>query len=62
MVAMTELENKMISITNFCRNEQGQTLSEYALILFLIAVFAIGAVTLLGTNINKVLGQIAAAV
>jgi pilus assembly protein Flp/PilA len=47
---------------NFFRNEEGQTLSEYALILFLIAVFVIGAVTLLGTNINKVLGQIAAAV
>jgi|WetSurMetagenome_2_1015567.scaffolds.fasta_scaffold727611_1 pilus assembly protein Flp/PilA len=47
---------------NFFRNEEGQTLSEYALILFLIAVFVIGAVTLLGTNINNVLGKIAAAI
>jgi pilus assembly protein Flp/PilA len=52
----------MKAITNFFRNEKGQTLSEYALILFLIAVFVIGAVTLLGTNINNVLGKIAAAI
>jgi len=46
----------------FFRNEEGQTLSEYALILFLIAVFVIGAVTLLGTNINTVLTNIANAI
>jgi Flp pilus assembly pilin Flp len=46
----------------FFRNEEGQTLSEYALILFLIAVFVIGAVTLLGENINTVLTNIANAI
>jgi len=45
---------------NFFRSEQGQTLSEYALILVLIAVFVIGAVTLLGTQIDAVLRSIAA--
>ena len=44
------------------RNEQGQTLSEYALVLILIAVVAIAAITLLGNQISDVLGQIAAAI
>lgn len=46
---------------NFVRKEKGQTLSEYALILILIAVVAIVAVTLLGTQISNVLNQIAGA-
>jgi len=40
------------------RNEEGQGLSEYALILLLIAVAAIIAVTTLGTQISAVLTQI----
>ncbi len=39
--------------------EEGQTLSEYALILVLIAVVAIAAVTLLGNQISGVLNAIA---
>ena len=46
-------------IRNFMSKEEGQTLSEYALILVLIAVVAIGAVTLLGTQIVAVLTNIA---
>ena len=41
------------------RNEKGQTLSEYALILILIAVVAIVAVTLLGNQVAAVINQIA---
>ncbi|NQT25582.1 Flp family type IVb pilin [candidate division KSB1 bacterium] len=41
------------------RKEEGQTLSEYALILVLIAVVAIVAITLLGNQISTVLSQIA---
>lgn len=41
--------------------EEGQALVEYALILSLIAVVCIGALTLLGTNVNDILNQIAAA-
>ena len=44
------------------RDERGQGLAEYALILALIAVVVIAAVTLLGGNINLVLSQIAAAI
>ena len=41
------------------RDERGQGLAEYALILALIAVLVIGAVTLLGTNVNNILSTIA---
>ena len=41
------------------RKEDGQTLSEYALILILIAVVAIVAVTLLGNQITAVINTIA---
>ena len=42
--------------------EEGQALVEYALILSLIAVVCIGALTLLGGNVNNVLNEIAGAV
>jgi Flp pilus assembly pilin Flp len=41
------------------RDVDGQALVEYALILGLIAVFAIGALQLLGTNVSSVLQTIA---
>jgi pilus assembly protein Flp/PilA len=44
------------------RDEEGQALVEYALILGLIAVFAIGSLTLLGQNVNGVLQNIASAI
>jgi pilus assembly protein Flp/PilA len=43
------------------RQEEGQALVEYALILSLIAVFCIGALTLLGQNVNNILNTIAGA-
>jgi pilus assembly protein Flp/PilA len=42
--------------------DEGQALVEYALILGLVSIVAIGALTLLGTNINDILQQIAEAV
>lgn len=44
------------------RNDEGQALVEYALILGLVSIVAIAALTLLGTNITKILNQIAGAV
>ena len=35
------------------KDEKGQALSEYGLILALIAVVAIGALTVLGTNVKR---------
>lgn len=40
------------------RNEQGQGLAEYALILALIAVLAIAAVTFLGGQIQAILSSV----
>jgi len=53
------MENLVKWVQNLFRGEKGQTLSEYALILVLIAVVAIIAVTLLGNQITAVLTQIA---
>ena len=44
--------------SNLLRRQEGQTLAEYALILFLIAVVAIVALTALGVSIIDVLGQV----
>lgn len=41
------------------QEEKGQTLTEYGLILALIAVVCIGALTLTGTNVSAVLNNIA---
>lgn len=43
------------------RDEEGQGLAEYGLILALIAVVCIGALQLLGTNISSYIGKINAA-
>ena len=44
------------------RDEEGQGLAEYALILALIAIIAIAALVLLGTQISTILSSIAAAI
>jgi pilus assembly protein Flp/PilA len=50
----------LMEIFNRMRHrEDGQALVEYALILSLIAVFCIGALTLLGQNVNNILNTIA---
>jgi len=58
-----EVRSKMMVelFKRFRSREEGQALVEYALILSLIAVVCIGALTLLGTNVNNILNAIAAA-
>ena len=46
----------LLSLIN--RDERGQGLAEYALILALIAVLAIAAVTFLGGQINDILSDV----
>lgn len=46
----------------FVKKEEGQALAEYGLILALIAVVTVGALMLLGTNLNTILTTIANAV
>ena len=45
-------------LRNLLKGEEGQTLTEYALILVLIAVAVIAVVLLLGTTIGDVFQQI----
>ena len=47
------------ALTEAARNEEGQGLAEYALILFFIAVVAIAALTFLGSDISSLLSQVA---
>ncbi len=47
-------------LTNHRREEEGQGLAEYALILALIAVIAIAALVFLGTQISSILSTIGA--
>ncbi len=44
------------------RDERGQGLAEYALILALIAVIAIAALVFLGTQVSSILSTIGAAI
>ena len=48
-------------IRAWLRREEGQDLSEYALLLFLIVIAAVAAVTLLGGTISNVLDQVSSA-
>ena len=47
-------------LRTFARNNEGQDLLEYALLVALIALVAVAAVTLTGTNVNSIFTQIAA--
>ena len=47
------------AVFRFVREEDGATLVEYALLVALIAVVCIGAVTLIGTNVNTKLNSAA---
>lgn len=46
-------------IRTLTRNDEGQDLLEYALLVALIALVAVAAVTLTGTNVNSIFEQIA---
>jgi Flp pilus assembly pilin Flp len=46
-------------LLGWSREEDGQGLAEYALILFFIAVVAIAALTFLGSDISSVLSKVA---
>ena len=46
-------------VKSFVREEEGQDLLEYALLVALIALIAIGAVTLAGQSVNSIFTEIA---
>lgn len=49
-------------VKSFGREDEGQDLLEYALLVALIALIAIGAVTVAGNTVATVFGNIAAAI
>ena len=54
--------NFINSLRTFGRNEEGQDLLEYALLVALIAIVAVTAVTAAGVSVNNVFTAIAAAI
>jgi Flp pilus assembly pilin Flp len=48
-----------LQIKSWLRREEGQDLTEYALLIALIVIIAIVAIALLGENISTVLSEIA---
>jgi pilus assembly protein Flp/PilA len=48
------------SLRTFARNDEGQDLLEYALLVALIAIVAVAAVTAAGSKVNAVFSDIAA--
>jgi pilus assembly protein Flp/PilA len=50
----------METLATFFRNDDGQDLLEYALLVALIAIVAVGAVTLAGTTVSGIFDTIAA--
>jgi Flp pilus assembly pilin Flp len=45
-----------------CRNEEGQDIAEYAVMLAVILVIVIGTVRLIGSNANNVFSQVASTI
>ncbi len=52
----------MQAVQLFGRRDEGQDLLEYALLVALIALVAVGAVTAAGVQVNTIFGQIAGAI
>ena len=55
------MKKMMIRLRSLARGEEGQDLLEYALLVALIALVAVAAITLTGTNVNAIFVRIAAA-
>jgi pilus assembly protein Flp/PilA len=53
---MSEL---LLKLKSFWNREEGQGLVEYALILVLVSIVAIGALELIGKNVTSVLNVVA---
>ena len=52
--------NFITRLRTFARTDEGQDLLEYALLVALIALVAVAAITLTGTNVTAIFNKIAA--
>ena len=57
--APEKIMNFINGLRTFVRNEEGQDLLEYALLVALIAIVAVAAVTAAGSSVKAVFNQIA---
>ncbi len=56
----SRISDALLKLIVLYKDEEGQALAEYALILGFIAIIAVAALTLLGTAITGKLGGVAA--
>jgi pilus assembly protein Flp/PilA len=57
---LEDLMNFINRLRTFARTDEGQDLLEYALLVALIALVAVAAITLTGTNVTAIFNKIAA--
>jgi pilus assembly protein Flp/PilA len=62
IVAGGIMDNDFQKLSKFLADESGVTAIEYGLIAGLIALVIIGAVTLLGTNLSSMFGNVAGSI
>jgi Flp pilus assembly pilin Flp len=56
-------ETEMVKILrNLWRNDEGQDIAEYAVMLAVILVIVVGTIRLIGTNANNVFSSVASSV
>jgi Flp pilus assembly pilin Flp len=51
-----------ISLRNLCRDESGQDVAEYSVMLAVILVIVVGTVRLIGSNATNVFSQVGSAI
>jgi pilus assembly protein Flp/PilA len=56
---LEDLMNFITRLRTFARTDEGQDLLEYALLVALIALVAVAAITLTGTNVTAIFNKIA---
>jgi pilus assembly protein Flp/PilA len=59
--ARRNVMNAIAALRSLVRRDEGQDLLEYALLVSLIALVAVAAIKLAGTNVNTIFEKIAAA-
>ncbi len=49
-------------VNRFCREEEGQDIAEYAVMLAVILVIVVGTIRLIGSNANTVFSNVASSI
>lgn len=57
---ITRKQEKEAILAQYARDEQGQALVEYALILFLVALVCVGSLSAIGVSVSAAINAMAA--